>query len=231
MKRVLYFLMLASLAVAPSCQRARQMRLEAEAAAAQPDAESAMPDSAATFNFADDAVGKQLAKTLPPQQALRLPPTGPSEPKPRAGSPVVERPELALPAPKPGLPVRPAKVQSRLRPHLVGENLPLSDFRADPQLPQRPEMPPEEMIQLTAPDANLPAALPPHGKQVADRAPLDDPTSEFSAERAVAHPTPLRTTPMPFMRINLPEPFEHRSPAKPLDREPPLVAPVPAPPK
>ncbi len=68
-------------------------------------------------------------------------------------------------------------------------------------------------------------------KAVVDRASLDDPTSDFSNERVVAEAVRMRSIPAPFQRYNLPEPFEHRAAPGSPPSEPPVVAPVPAPPK
>ena len=118
-----------------------------------------------------------------------------------------------------------------MRPRALADAAPLTYLHDDPVVPQRPELPPTVLVRQASRNANEPVALPPHAKPLADRAPLDDPTAEFSAQWVVAHQPAMRSTPVPFTRINLPDPFEHRSAAKPLDVEPPVVAPVPALPK
>jgi len=52
-------------------------------------------------------------------------------------------------------------------------------------------------------------------RPAADRAPLSDPTVEFTARSVVSSSLPLRTLPVGFLRIPLPDPFEHADAARP----------------
>jgi hypothetical protein len=38
---------------------------------------------------------------------------------------------------------------------------------------------------------------------------LGDPTPEVSLAAVLAQPVPVRSAPAPFLRLNLPDPFEH----------------------
>src|SRR5262249_53072978 len=68
--------------------------------------------------------------------------------------------------------------------------------------------------RLPSPDVNRPVALPPLAQPVLDRAALDDQTSAASLDAALAAPVPQRSAPAPFLRLTLPDPFEHRQTVK-----------------
>jgi hypothetical protein len=240
MKRNLTIAALACLALSACGKPARNVSFEREVVAgpqpavvkADPDSSAAPdPDPGGTFAFAEDGGGKILAKILPPAEPARLPPDAKTGPKPRTGLAVLERPELPPKVLNPAIPGVSQAKRSPLRPHPPLESAPLADFRDDLIVPQRPELPRTELVRQLTRDVTEPALLPQLAKPLADRAVLDDPTAEFSGQRVVAHQPPMRETPTPFVRINLPEPFEHRAATKPLDSEPPVVSPVPAPPK
>lgn len=219
-----------------SCRPSRSVSFEESAAAAQPvvvvkaDA-TPEPEPGGTFAFADDGGGKALAKILPPRPPARLPPDPRTGPKPRNGLAALEQPEASLAKPAATIPGLGQPKRSPLLPRSVPDAAPLAYLQTDPVAPQRPDLPQTVPVRQRARDVNEPLALPSQAKPVADRAPLDDPTAEFSAQRVVAHRPAMRSTPVPFTRMNLPEPFEHRALTKPLDTEPPVVAPVPSLPK
>jgi hypothetical protein len=188
-------------------------------------------DVGGTFMFADDAAGQLLAKTLTPAEPVRLAADPKAKPQPRAGLAALESPDLPLAGPNVALPTVPIATRSPLWPRALADAAPLEFFRADPEVPQRPELPPAVLVRRPAPDVNQPVDLAVQAKQASDRASLDDPTAEFSGERAVANPVRMRTAPAPFQRYDLPEPFERRGTSRLPPTEPPVVAPVPAPPK
>ncbi len=237
MKRTLGVAALLGLVLA-GCKPARDVSLVQDVTAApqpgkvDPDATPASdPATGGTFAFADDSSGKILAKILPPPDPARVSPEPKAAPKPRKGLAALEQPEAALPAANPALPGPQQFKRSPLRPRPLSDAAPLDYFYDNPTVPQRPELPPAVLVQQSGRDVNEPIPLPPQTKQLSDRASLDDPTAEFSGQRVVNHQPAMRSTPVPFVRMNLPEPFEHRVVAKPLDGEPPIVAPVPMPPK
>jgi hypothetical protein len=182
-----------------------------------------------SFPFPDDTGGKALAKSLAPAAPPRMP----------AGVPVVPR-ERKLPAfldaPGPVLPdaanspprlalapikdVRPLPLPDRVPPDLGG---------VVPDLPARPEVPTGSLVRIPARDVSQPAELPPLSpKPVADRAPLTDPTAEFTAASVISPGLPLRTAPAGFVRLNLPDPFENAGAAKvrtPVTEDPNRVLP------
>jgi hypothetical protein len=78
-------------------------------------------------------------------------------------------------------------------------------------LPERPQVPDGGRIRLPGPDANQPVPLPVLAVPRGDRAPLDDPTLDASGAAALAEVLPARASPAPFLRLNLPDPFENRA--------------------
>jgi hypothetical protein len=80
-------------------------------------------------------------------------------------------------------------------------------------------------------DPNTPVDLPVQATYKLDRASLDDPTADYSVGQAQGGELRQRDKKAAFVRINLPEPFENRVEIRTTLPEPPLVAPVPQPPK
>jgi outer membrane protein assembly factor BamD (BamD/ComL family) len=79
---------------------------------------------------------------------------------------------------------------------------------ADKKLLEKPET-----AALFAGLQNSPAVLawlPPLAHHVVEPPTFDDPTAEFSTRTALAGAVPERKTPAPFLKMSLPEPFEHR---------------------
>ena len=113
-------------------------------------------------------------------------------------------PRLSLPDSKP---VRPTPLPDRVPTEIGGPM---------PNLPARAELPTGPLTRQLARNVNEPPELPYLSpRPVADRAPLTDPTIEFTAQSAISSKLPLRTDPTGFIRFNLPDPFEHADAAKP----------------
>jgi hypothetical protein len=64
-----------------------------------------------------------------------------------------------------------------------------------------------------------------------DRASLDDATADASSAAAVAAPLPQRLRPAPFLKMNLPDPFENRRAVQLPPLPPEQTTPVTAGPK
>jgi hypothetical protein len=164
------------------------------------------------FHFPDDAGGALLAKVLPPTEVkgpLNAPNAGPRRLPSPAG---FDAPPSTLP-PSQALPPRLSAERNRkpLAPHLtVDETLGLS--RGDPEPPQPRSFLTGDRIRQPSVDANQPIPLPILAHPTADRAPLDDPTLEASADAALAAPMPQRTKAVPYFRVTLPDPFDNRRP-------------------
>jgi hypothetical protein len=107
-------------------------------------------------------------------------------------------------APAPLLPGKPAG----LSPSAPTERIPLDLGIGAAAVPARPVFPETPGVALKARDVNLPPELVPLGKQLPDRASLDDPTSE-SGNAAIVNRTPMPALGQAgFLKVSLPDPFE-----------------------
>ena len=168
-----------------------------------------------SFAFPDDAGGKALAKALTPAAPPAMPAVLPAAPRERKlpaylDAPTPPLPDAASSPPRLALPpikaVRPVALPDRVPPDLGG---------VMPDLPPRPEVPAGSLTRIPARDLSQPAELPSLSpKPVTDRAPLADPTAEFTAASVISPTLPLRTEPAGFVRINLPDPFENADAAR-----------------
>ena len=162
------------------------------------------------FRFPDDSGGELLGKLL-------TPPVQPAPGEDRIGphrfarSSAIESPRLPLP-PIRLEPVRlPVEKTSGLaRPGPLAEGVPLVSYYGTPEPPEAPRLPAGAPVREPSVDVNRPVPLPLLGTETPDRAPLDDPTTEASLAAALAAPLPQRTTPAPFLRLGVPDPFENR---------------------
>jgi hypothetical protein len=167
------------------------------------------------FPFPDDAGGKALQKALTPSAPAAMPVGAPVAPKERKLPAYLNVPSPPLPdaasiPPRLGLPQN-----KPVQPSPLPERVP-SDFGGTvPVLPGRSELPVGPLTRQEGVDLSKPAPLPTLGTRVADRAPLADPTVEFTAQSVVSTVLPLRTEPTGFLRITLPDPFENSEAARP----------------
>lgn len=182
------------------------------------------------FQFPADKGGKLLAEALLPPQKL-ADDAAPPQPKRLKAPPAVEQPEVALTSP--ALPMaRPALVPKAplLRPHVLPEDAPLSAYRADPARVHTQHLTGGALVRVAAPDVNLPPPLPILAHPGIDRASLEDPTAEDSLKTALSAAPPIRGNPAPFLRLNLPDPFENaqtvRLRAMPPEEHGPATGPV-----
>jgi len=130
-----------------------------------------------------------------------------------AAAPPIEAPSLPLPSAPFTMPhLPPPQGNKVLQPHLV---LPETLGPLEPGRPPAPALPAGERVRLPSVDVKRPVPLPILGQPLSDRAPIEDVTSEASSASAVAAPTPRRTQPTPFVKNNLPDPFEFRRPVVP----------------
>jgi hypothetical protein len=170
-----------------------------------------------------DKEGKLLVETLRPSE--KLPGRLPSEAvKPRrlSAAPGVEKPQLPPPPPLPALPAtmgessgqRPLAALDQkgtaFRPRLLPEEPPFSRHRIVLAQPESIKLPAGPRVRLASPDVNQPIPLPILAQPVRNRAPLNDPTLDVSLSAALAETVPGRTSPAPFLRLTLPDPFENR---------------------
>ncbi len=188
------------------------VRTQADDAAAEPPKKDEPAKDSDGFRFPEDRGGQLLGKVLLPSEKTSSPPDAVT-PGPRriAGSPTLELPSVPLTPSRLDVPRLPSvKKESlpRLRP--LPDEAPLSTFSTDPQPPQTQVLPAGERTRVPGPDPNQPAALPVFAQPVPERASLDDPGAEFSATIVQSATVPFRSTTAPFVRQNLPDPFENR---------------------
>jgi hypothetical protein len=141
-----------------------------------------------------------------------------------SGPASLEHPEITAPAYK-GLPPKLAvKAGGKaVRPKPAAEGIPFSGYFADPQLPVVVKLEGAALVKWPMPDPKQPTPLPILAQQRPDRAPLIDPTADASIDAALSGITPGRDNPAPFLRVNLPDPFENRQTIKvrnPLPEDP-----------
>ncbi len=181
--------------------------------------------------YPNDSAGKLLAELLAP--APKLPPLETTSPRPKRLSPPrrIVTPDPGLP-PAQLVPSR-SRVEGQARPVLprpLPEGLPFAHYQRDPLPPQRIEFPAGERVRVASADVNEPVALPKLTIRPMDATPADDPTAAASTAAALSAAPPPRVTPAPFLRLTLPDPFEHRDvlrlPRPNTDHEPPAPVPV-----
>lgn len=121
----------------------------------------------------------------------------------------LNNPEVPLPVFK-GVPPRlPLSPPQSVKPRNLPEAAPLVHFRADPVRPQAIELPAGPLVRVPSVNVEQPIPLPILAQPQRDRASLADPTLEASVAAALAKVSAGRAAPVPFVPINLPDPFEH----------------------
>lgn len=168
------------------------------------------------FAFPDDLGGKALAKTLTPVTPPRMPVSEPAKQKERRLPTYLDSPTPPLFDAASSMPRLPMPDAKPARPTPLPDRVP-SDFGGlIPQLPSRSELAAGPLTRTEARNVNVIAELTPLStRPVSDRAPLTDPTIEFTAQSVINPKLPVRTEPIGFLRINLPDPFEHVEAARP----------------
>jgi hypothetical protein len=176
------------------------------------------------FRFPDDRGGQILSKVLPPSEKT-LPPAGHDTAAPRRLPPAaLERPLVLLPPAPTEMPRLPAGKTHALRPRPLPEGLPLAGHLKDPTPPQTQILHTGDRVRIPSVDVNQPLPAPILARPVSERAPLTDATADASYQAALAAAPPARATPAPFLKIDLPDPFERR--LKPVAVPPEDVTPV-----
>jgi hypothetical protein len=183
------------------------------------------------FRFPDDKGGQMLARALPPtDKAPAATENVSAGPKPLPGVPALEQPSVPLLPNQGQVPRMPAgRKGPLLRPRALPDELPLSGSRPEP--PQEPQFPAGDRVRLPGPDPTQPAPLPPLATPAPDRTSSEDPTAEFSSAAAQSAVLPARSTPAPFARTGLPDPFENRNAVRLREAPPEQGDPVTAAPK
>lgn len=162
------------------------------------------------FPFPDDPGGKLLGELLRPSEAVTASGANISSgPRPLPPPSSIDRPNPPLPLVQAPLPQPQLKLPAPpLWPRSLPEDAPLTAYRAAPIVPQKPYLAGGAAVRIESPDVNQPVPLPILAQPVPDRASLDDATEFASKEAALAAAPPVRSTPTPFLRLSLPDPFE-----------------------
>jgi hypothetical protein len=154
---------------------------------------------------------KRLAELLAPGSSIAAV-TFATQPVAWKASRAVE--EIPLPLkPYVGLPVRlpqmPSKSEPRPRGSGIPEAAPLVSYRERPIAPKEVKLATRPLIRLPSLDVKSPLPIPILAQPQQDRASLGDPALQASLDAALKRFTPARDRPVPFVPLNLPDPFEH----------------------
>lgn len=119
--------------------------------------------------------------------------------------------EIYLPIkPYAGLPVRLAAPPRRdVKPGALRKATPLLAFQDRTAAPAPVELPATPLLRLPSVDIHAPLPIPILAQPAKDRAALGEPGFEASLDAALKTWTPTRDRPVPFLALNLPDPFEH----------------------
>jgi len=136
---------------------------------------------------------------------------------PSAPISVSQRPKPTAPLVGAGnLPRLPLSAAREVRPVALAERVPPGLGSGYPRLPERSELPTGSLVKQEGRDVSKPTELPIlSNRPVPDRAPLTDPTLEFTARSVISPNLPLRSVQVGFLRIPLPDPFENSDAARP----------------
>jgi hypothetical protein len=96
-----------------------------------------------------------------------------------------------------------------VQPWKLPDEPPLSRTYFDPVLPREPELPASAGVRVFAPNPEQTPPLPILVQAPTSRANTESPSAGFSAAKVLEAPLAQRTTPAPFIRFTLPDPFEH----------------------
>lgn len=149
--------------------------------------------------------------------------------------PVVDRvanPEPTIPGAAVPTPILPIVARKATPPSVTREGMPLAFDRSEPLPPTPIVMPEQPLARVPSIDLEQPLPVPALAQQVRDRTAITDPSLEASVAASLAPQTPMRTQPVPFAPINLPDPFELQTqirPRLPVDEktQPPAIFPLP----
>jgi hypothetical protein len=167
-----------------------------------------------SFTFPTDGGGKILAGTLPPKAPAPLGPLSAKTASERTLPAYLAAPDAAsVPASlAPRLYPQPMRIAARPTP--LPDRVPADLAQRELDRPESIVLPVGALTKIDPLDVKPPVALPILARPTGDRAPLDDPTAEFTARSIVNNNLPLRVTLSLFVKVNLPDPFENAGPAK-----------------
>jgi hypothetical protein len=160
---------------------------------------------------ATDKAEKRLAELLAPGSRISAV-TFATQPVAWKASRAVEeipspvKPYVGLPA---RLPQMPSKSEPRPRGSRIPEGTALVSYRERPMAPKEVKLATQPLIRLPSLDVHSPLPIPILAQPQQDRASLGDPALQASLDAALKRFTPARDRPVPFVPLNLPDPFEH----------------------
>lgn len=171
------------------------------------------PEPRAEYKLPDDAGGKLVARLVEPTQ--RPPERETMKPRSTRTSRAIDNPTVPLPDQVASLPRLPDPLPRQpVQPQLIAPEPLFGVEELLGTLPHALTFPAQERVRIESEDIAQPVALPRQAVPLVDRPPLSDPTAEASLTTALTAPLPERTTPAPFQRYTLPDPFENHDTVK-----------------
>jgi hypothetical protein len=185
---------------------------EEQEVAGQAKAETPTAAAPEAFHFPADRGGELLSKQLTVTASRPLP-DAEAQPR-RVKIPArIESPELPLlPSLSAHVPL-PERARKPLLPRMVTPET-LVALALELALPDMQPMVVGERTKQPGADVNKPAPLPILGQPVPDRASLADATGDASGSAVIAATMPIRSRPVPFQRLSVPDPFENYRPLR-----------------
>jgi hypothetical protein len=199
----------------PSIAVADQALEVKDAAQAKKETVAAPLAEGGVFQFTDDDGGKLLAKRLaPPAPAPIGPPRVTLSPRDRQLPGSIANPEIPGALGSLAPPHLPLPSRIDFQPMPLPDRVPAEISQSVPSTPERIVFPVGSLAKNDTPDVKQPTALPILARPTPDRASLEDPTVEFTAQSIINNNLPLRSTTAPFVKVTLPDPFENVEAAK-----------------
>jgi hypothetical protein len=165
--------------------------------------------AAGDFRFPDDPGGRLVSRVLAPPEFLpaNREKTQRTKPAPRA----IDNPPVPLPQQIASLPrLNEGKLGRPPLPQLVTPEPLFGIEESFGALPQSLSFPALDRVKIVTPDVAVPVSLDRMAQPVADKAATIDPTLDASKAAALSEPLPSRETPVPFLKLSLPDPFENQ---------------------
>lgn len=167
-----------------------------------------------SFTFPADDGGKILEGILPPKSPAPLGPLPAKTASERLLPAYLAAPDAATVPASLAPRLYPQPMRIAVRPTPLPDRVPIDLAQRELDRPENIVMPVGALTKIDALDVKQPVTLPILARPTADRAPLDDPTAEFTARSIMNDNLPLRVTLSMFVKVNLPDPFENAEPAR-----------------
>jgi hypothetical protein len=161
------------------------------------------------FRFPDDPAGQMLSKILTPSEKKPQPYPS-SQPRMLSAPPAVEDPVLPMPQAHFEVARLPQTKRPLIKLRPLPEEPPILGSQLIPELPQARVLAAGDRVRLASVDPRLPLPLPILAQPMSDRVPIEDVTGDASRTSVLASSPPTRTSPAPFTKTRVPDPFENR---------------------